>query len=173
VAPFRLDHGNELPWLLMQNGPVTMYARRDDLDAAVIELRTFQFVVCRFDCATWADDAHMHRELRDGLGLPDYTGANFDALSDSLTDMDVPDIGGVAIVLDEFDGRAGATRRCSTCWPIPRANGSCSAVCSRCSCTPTTTAIARRPTSPRPARSGATRAGWTPRAGCDGGGPVS
>ena len=44
----------------------------------------------------------MYVELRDELGNQDYTGMNFDALADSLTDMVVPEEGGVVIALDNF-----------------------------------------------------------------------
>lgn len=107
MAPFRLGHDenqHELPWRLMQNGPVTMYWRREYLDEEVEELAAQGFEIRRFDCSAWDDDGHMHRELRDGLGLPSYTGASFDALADSLTDMAVPETGGLAVVLDDFDG---------------------------------------------------------------------
>jgi RNAse (barnase) inhibitor barstar len=107
MAPFRLGHDeyqHELPWRLMQNGPVTMYWRREVLDADVAELGRHGFVACRFNCGSWESDESMHAELRSGLGLPDYTGANFNALADSLTDMEVPESGGFAIVLDDFNG---------------------------------------------------------------------
>lgn len=94
-----------LPFALMQNGYVTTYRRRDVLDNDAAELRRLGFIVREFDCAAWDDDPAMHNELRVELGLPDWTGQGFDALNDSLTDMEVPDDGGVVIVLDNFDDR--------------------------------------------------------------------
>lgn len=107
MAPFRLrgdELQHELPWLLMQDGPVTMYQRPGLLDQDVAELGRRGFDVRRFDCSRWPDAAVMHTELRQGLGLPEYTGASFDALRDSLTEMEVPDQGGMAIVLQTFAG---------------------------------------------------------------------
>lgn len=111
MASFRQDRLTDehehytLPFMLMQNGYVTTYWRREVLDEDAAELRRLGFTVHEFDCAAWSDDASMHDELRVVLGLPDYTGQNFDALDDSLMDMDIPDDSGVAIVLDNFDDR--------------------------------------------------------------------
>jgi hypothetical protein len=106
MSPFRLGHDeyqHELPWRLMGNG-VTMYWRREYLDEDLAELAEHGFEVRRFDCSAWADDAQMHRELKAAVPLPAYTGAGWDSLADSLTDIDVPDDGGLAVVLDEYDG---------------------------------------------------------------------
>jgi hypothetical protein len=106
VAPFRLGHDeyqHELPWRLMGNG-VTMYWRREYLDDDIAELAQHGFEVRRFDCSGWTDDDEMHRELKLRIPLPEYTGAGWDALADSLADIEVPETGGLAVVLDEYDG---------------------------------------------------------------------
>ena len=105
VAPFRLGHDelqHELPWLLMQNGPVTKYWRREGFERDVAELQDRGFRVERFDAGAWADEDAMYCEMRDGLGLPSDTGMNFDALADSLEEMDVPVESGVVVALDNF-----------------------------------------------------------------------
>ena len=105
MAPFRLDHDelrHELPWLLMQNGPVTKYWRRDGFEEDIAEVQTRGFRVVRFDVSSWADEDAMYSELRDSLGLPDYMGMGFDSLADALTDLDVPEEGGVVVALDSF-----------------------------------------------------------------------
>lgn len=107
MTPFRLGHDeyqHELPWRLMQNGSVTIYWRPEVLDTDVAELGRHGFVARRFDCSSWESDSAMLADLCSGLALPYETLANFDALDDSLTDMDVPEAGGLAIVLDNFDG---------------------------------------------------------------------
>jgi hypothetical protein len=53
--------------------------------------------------ACWGDDvAKMRAALRDELGMPSYTGSNFNAIADSLTDIDVPEQGGLVVALDNF-----------------------------------------------------------------------
>lgn len=90
------------PRLLKQNGPVTKYWRREGFEEDLAEMQARGFRVERFDVRAWADEDAMYCELRDGLGLPGHTGMNFDALADSLTDMDVPQDGGGVIALDNF-----------------------------------------------------------------------
>lgn len=106
MAPFRherdeLEHG--LPWLLMQNGPITKYLSRPYFEEDVEALRHLEFAVTRFDCKAWADEPAMFDALTAGLRLPNYTGQNFDALADSLSDAPVPERTGMVIALDNFD----------------------------------------------------------------------
>lgn len=73
-----------------------------------------------FDCRAWPDEFALHEELRVGLGMPDYTGHSFDALNDSLSEIDVPEESGVMVALDNvtdapradvlLDVLAGASR---------------------------------------------------------------
>ncbi len=107
MASFRLGHDEvefELPWRLMQNGPVTLYRRREYFEDDIAELQSREFEIRRFDCLTWDSESAMHDDLRSGLGLPDYTGKNFDALDDSLADIEVPEHSGVMVALDNFSG---------------------------------------------------------------------
>ena len=108
MAPFRLNHDeveHPLPWRLMQNGPITLYRRPELFEEDQRELRELGFVVAYFDCASWATEDDLHDALRLGLGMPDYTGRNFDALADSLADIDVPETSGLMVALDGI-GRA-------------------------------------------------------------------
>jgi hypothetical protein len=45
----------------------------------------------------------MHESLQAALTFPDYYGENFNALNDVIPDLDVPDDGGVALVLTSYD----------------------------------------------------------------------
>lgn len=105
MAPFRLAHDelrHELPWRLMQNGPVTKYLCRNVFAADLDELEQRHYLVTRFDCSSWDSEGDLHADLKRGLELPEHTGANYDALEDSLADIDVPDSGGLVIALDNF-----------------------------------------------------------------------
>jgi Barstar (barnase inhibitor) len=106
MAPFRLNHDelqHELPWRLMQNGPVTKYWRRDFFDEDVRELAGRGYSVALFDCSAWRAEEAMLTDLRDRLAVPNFTGRSFDALSDSLTDIHVPYESGLAVALDNFN----------------------------------------------------------------------
>lgn len=103
VAPFRLnrdelEHG--LPWRLMQNGPVTLYWRRVYFEEDIGALRERGYVVPSFDCREWPDEVALHEAPRVALGMPSYTGHNFDALNDSLSEIEVPEESGVMVALD-------------------------------------------------------------------------
>jgi RNAse (barnase) inhibitor barstar len=106
LAPFRREHDelqHGLVWRLMQNGPVTKYWQREIFDADIAELTALGVRVFRFDCAAWIDDDAMHDQLRNEFELPAYTGRNFDALADSLSDAPVPsEHGGVVVALDNY-----------------------------------------------------------------------
>jgi hypothetical protein len=105
MAPFRTGHDelqHPLPWRLMQNGPVTKYWRPECFEQDLAALVALEFHVVRFDVASWGDELAMGDALRDGLALPSYTGRSFDALADSLTDVEVSDEGGVVVALDNF-----------------------------------------------------------------------
>lgn len=123
MAPFRPnrdEYEHDLPWRLMQNGPVTLYWRREYFAQDIGALRERGFVVPLFDCRAWPDEFALHEELRVGLGMPDYTGHSFDALNDSLSEIDVPEESGVMVALDNvtdapradvlLDVLAGASR---------------------------------------------------------------
>ena len=103
MAPFRLNRDeleHDLPWRLMQNGAVTLYWRQKYFEEDVGALRERGFVVPSFDCRGWADEFALHEALRIGLGMPDYTGHNFDALNDSLAEIEVSEETGVFVALD-------------------------------------------------------------------------
>lgn len=106
MAPF--DHNKDellhgLPWQLMQNGPVTMYWQSEFFEADIASLERIDFAVPRFDCATWQDEQRLFADLKTELELPEYTGSNWDALDESLTEVNVPIGAGMVVALDNFD----------------------------------------------------------------------
>ena len=103
MAPFRLnrdEYEHDLPWRLLQNGPVTLYWRKSYFNEDIGALRERGFVVRSFDCREWADEFALHEALRVGLQMPAYTGHNFDALADSLSEIEVPEESCVMVALD-------------------------------------------------------------------------
>lgn len=64
------------------------------------------YIVERFDCSSWADDAAMHDDFSARFAFPDYYGRNLPALDDCLTDTDVlrvPAAAGLVITLEHVD----------------------------------------------------------------------
>ncbi len=60
------------------------------------------YSVARFDCSSWASEAELCADFKAGLHMPDYTGLGFDAINDSLSEIDVPDDTGLMVALDNF-----------------------------------------------------------------------
>jgi len=108
VAPFDPDAvADELPWLLMESGPVTKYWRRDGFEEDIAELQELGFRVARFDVSSWVDKDAMFTELCCSLRLDHVPGMGFDWLDDTLRSLDVPDEGGLVVALDNFTESAG------------------------------------------------------------------
>ncbi|WP_020469670.1 barstar family protein [Zavarzinella formosa] len=89
--------------LLLLNSPVALYGPSERLRRHIAALESYGYRCPAFDCGEWASEADMHRALATGLEFPAYYGHNLDALNDCLGDLDVPEAGGVALVLWRFD----------------------------------------------------------------------
>lgn len=95
-----------LDWRLFQNGAVAMYHKRDLLSEDVSWLRDHRYQVYEFNCEAWTSEATVHDEFKRTLNFPDYYGHNLNALHDSLSDIAVPNEGGVALVFYRYDNYA-------------------------------------------------------------------
>lgn len=82
------------------SGLVTVGA---ELDAAEVESRlvALDWQVCPVDCATATDKEQLIAAIGTALSFPDWTGSNWDALSDAVTDLSWLDANRVALVLHE------------------------------------------------------------------------
>jgi hypothetical protein len=78
-----------LDWCLLQNGPAALYFDPRLLDADVKWLEAHGYAASVFDCRTWRSEDDAHASLAATLGFPDHYGANLNALSDCLNDMDI------------------------------------------------------------------------------------
>jgi barstar (barnase inhibitor) len=94
---------NELDYQMLQDGGVCLYRSRPYLEEDIDRLVQRGYLVYRLDCTTWTSEAAMHESLRSVLRFPEYYGKNLNALSDCMTDLVVPEQGGVAIVFDSYD----------------------------------------------------------------------
>ena len=97
------DETTRLDWRILQNGAICLYFQRHILDEDVAWLREHGYEVHEFDCAQWTSESEFHADVSRELGFPAWYGRNLDAFNDSLSDLVVPDAGGVALVLGRFD----------------------------------------------------------------------
>ena len=88
---------------LLLVGPVAKFRLPERLRQHVAALQSYGYHCPAFDCGEWSSEADMHRSLAERLGFPADYGRNLDALEDRLVDLDVPEAGGVALVLWQFD----------------------------------------------------------------------
>lgn len=106
MAPFTLgyhDRGpSTLDWWLMLNGPVSLYLRPEYIEEDAEELRKLGYLVRDFDCTRWTSWGSLYDDLQAAFELPKW-GRNLNAFRDVLKDIDIPDDGGMAVVLRAID----------------------------------------------------------------------
>jgi RNAse (barnase) inhibitor barstar len=106
MAAFKDDEENNLDWMILRNGSISLYRNRKYLDDDLQWLRLRGYRVYLIDCGTWMSDESMHTSLEESLSFPAYYGRNFNALKDCLEDLEVSYEGGLVIVLDSYDAYA-------------------------------------------------------------------
>ena len=99
-------HEDRLDWEILRDGSVALYWRRELLDEDASWFRQQNYQVLSLDCGRWSSSDEMHMDLQRTLNLPAYYGKNLDALNDCLSDLPVPEVGGIALVLSRFDAYA-------------------------------------------------------------------
>jgi RNAse (barnase) inhibitor barstar len=101
MAAFNLDEVND------QDGGISLYWRMEFLDEDLKWFASHRYQILSFNTGDWKSEEVMHEALQTGLSFPHYYGKNLNALDDCLwNDLDVPDAGGLAIVLTHFDSFA-------------------------------------------------------------------
>ena len=103
MASFDSGDLDRVDWRLLQNGWVVMYWRQQLLDADAQWLAEHSYRLHRFNCEQWSSDQNALVEMGVALGFPDYYGRNLDAFNDCLGDIEIPEEGGVGIVLVGYD----------------------------------------------------------------------
>ncbi|MGB3443303.1 MAG: barstar family protein [Actinophytocola sp.] len=112
MAPFDLD-GTGPDFRLFQNGPVTLFHRKEVLDDTVSQLAGLGYLVHRFDARTWTTKAGFAAAMKQGLGFPDHFGGNLDAFGDCLRDIVGAnrDTAGTVLVFTGYDDFAARDPR--------------------------------------------------------------
>jgi hypothetical protein len=103
MAIFGVTDENALDYVTIRDGGITIYRNLEYLEEDVQWLQDRGYRIHRLDCASWISENAMHESLQGALSFPDYYGKNFDALNDVIPDLEVPDDGGVALVLTSYD----------------------------------------------------------------------
>ena len=90
-------------WPLFQNGWVTLYWKPEVLESDCKALLDHGYRLHRIVTDGWRSKADALRNLGEALAFPDFYGQNLDAFNDCLSELDVPDDAGTAIVLMRYD----------------------------------------------------------------------
>lgn len=117
MASFDRSQLNRRDWPLFQNGPVTMYWNKDILREDCSWLSAHDYRICTVESSEWKDQVDALAGLNEvlglgeALGLADFCPTNLDGFRDALSDIDVPNEGGVAIVLLSYDKFTESNRK--------------------------------------------------------------
>lgn len=102
MVSFRDDPDDWGPdFYILRDGGYQSLPTRAEVNDAAGSLRQRGYVVHEFDCAGW-DRETMHDELAEALDFPEWYARDLDALEDCLSTCEVPDVGGMALVLWNF-----------------------------------------------------------------------
>ena len=94
---------NALDYQVLRDGSVSLYRNPLYLEEDLQWLRQRGYRIYRVDCTTWSSEAALHESLQGALAFPAYYGKNRNALWDCMSDLEIPEDGGVAIVLSCYD----------------------------------------------------------------------
>ena len=100
------EERQRLDWQLLRNGAVALYSSTRVLDEDTAWLSSHGYRVLKFRANEWTTGEAMHSALASALKFPDYYGRNLNALNDVLGDVEMPDEGGLVLVLTRFDAFA-------------------------------------------------------------------
>lgn len=111
MAIFQDSEQNALDFVALREGGIMKYVRQDYLAEDIAWLEQTGYKVVRLACEGWSSERDMHDSLDSAFIFPDYYGMNLDALDEVITEIDVPLIGGVVLVLLSFDQFANGPGR--------------------------------------------------------------
>jgi RNAse (barnase) inhibitor barstar len=94
---------DDFDYKLVRDGAVALFRKQAVLEEATSWLSARQYIIHTMDAAGWKEDSDFHLDVARTLQFPHYYGQNFNALNDCLTDLEVPETGGMAVVLLHYD----------------------------------------------------------------------
>lgn len=98
-----------LDWALLKNGPVALFHKPALLDEAVAWLRRNGYTVAIADCGPDPSKRGVLDAITAAWEFP--PGANLDGFNDYCWQLEVPDDGGLAVILLHYDRVAAADRK--------------------------------------------------------------
>jgi RNAse (barnase) inhibitor barstar len=99
----RAEDWERLDWQILRDGGISLYWRAEYLAEDAQWLSNHDYNLYDFDCATWVSREDMFSDFGRALHFPEWWGRNFDALDDCITELELPESPGAAIVLRHFD----------------------------------------------------------------------
>jgi hypothetical protein len=105
MASFRQDpeEWQRLDWQLLQNSPITLYFNKAVLEADVAWFGAHHYRVLSLQAGEIPSPEALLIELGQLLAFPNHYGRNLNAFNDCLSDVDIPDVGGLVLVIHQFD----------------------------------------------------------------------
>lgn len=97
------EEWQRLDWQILLNGAVSLYSNLRILEEAIKWFQENLYQIHIFDCRNWLSKEAFHADVSQRLSFPGSYGRNLDAFNDSLGDVEVPDVGGVALVFSRYD----------------------------------------------------------------------
>ncbi len=92
-----------LDYYLMRDGGIAIYHHAQVIDKDVEWLESHGYNIEQFDCTNWKTEKDMLNVLAQKLGFPQSSQSNLDGLNDYLSDIDVPENGGLVLVFRRYD----------------------------------------------------------------------
>jgi len=99
---------NEESWVrldykIIQGGnSIKLYCDTKILEGDIAWLTSENYLIKEFDCQNWNDKEILHNNLHAKFDFPNYYGGNFDALQESLNEIDIEE-SGLVVVFRNFD----------------------------------------------------------------------
>ncbi len=97
-----------LDWRLLERGAIALYYRTSVLSGDVAWFRQQGYVVRELDAGGWTTSDAFHADVQRALAFPDYYGRNLASWIECLSEVEVPDAGGLVMVLRRYDAFAKA-----------------------------------------------------------------
>ena len=104
MPPFNnIEDLQRLDFQLLQNGTMTLYWKNSVLQKDMKWLKERSYLIYEFDCSKWKRVSLLHADFYMKLSFPEYYGNNLNALNDCLSDIEIPEEGGIVFVFYQFD----------------------------------------------------------------------
>ena len=97
-----------LDWRLLERGAIALYYRTSVLSGDVAWFRQQGYVVRELDAGGWATPDAFHADVQRALAFPGYYARNLASWIECLSEVEVPDAGGLVMVLRRYDAFAKA-----------------------------------------------------------------